>query len=245
MLASLSFINPRQINPLKNPLIQKPSGKLRNGPEESETTAQVPSDEGARAAQAQEGSAMTIVGTCSTGIMLLILGTVTPGFAHQQEFVPGHPGQHAGPERRGNGPGRGQGEPRQGPDRPGRPQGPGRQGGPQGRWQDHRAHDFHSEHRDWHQRGGYAGYRIPEDRFRGHFGQDHGFRLSGYPMVMRGGYPFFRMGGFGFSVIDPWPEYWGAGWESNDDVYVDFADGGYYLHNRRYPGDSVALSVNF
>jgi hypothetical protein len=188
---------------------------------------------------------MNAIGTYTTGVMILMLGTVTPGFA-QQEFLPKHgpeggPAQHQRPDRSGPEPGR-NGPGRQG----GRMGGPGgRQGGPGGRWQDRRAHDFRSEHRDWRQRGGYAGYRIPEDRFRGHFGSDHGFRLSGYPMAMVGGYPHFQMGGFGFSVLDPWPEYWGAGWENSDDVYVDFNDGGYYLRNRRYPRDGVALSVSF
>ena len=189
---------------------------------------------------------MTFVGTCTTGILLLLAGTVTPGFA-QEEFAPGRPGQHAGngPEHRGRPQGGGGAEHRQGPDQQGRPKDRGPQGDQRGRWQEHRAHDFQSEHRDWRQRGGYNGYRIPEGRFHDHFGEDHGFRLSAFPMAMRGGYPHFQMGGLGFSVIDPWPEYWGPGWERSDDVYVDFSDGGYYLHNRRYPRDSVALSVNF
>jgi hypothetical protein len=33
-------------------------------------------------------------------------------------------------------------------------------------WQERRARSWESEHRTWQQRGGYNGYRIPDDRFR-------------------------------------------------------------------------------
>ena len=108
-------------------------------------------------------------------------------------------------------------------------------------WQQHRAHNWQSEHRDWQQRGGYNGYRIPEDRYRGYFGPDHGFRIYSYPVEMVGGYPRFQYGGFSFSVVDPWPEYWSDNWYENDDVYIDYSGDGYYLYNRRYPRDRIAI----
>jgi hypothetical protein len=79
-------------------------------------------------------------------------------------------------------------------------------------WQQHRATNWQSEHRDWQQRGGYNGYRIPDDRYRGHFGQDHWFRIHSYPMELYGGYPRFQYGGFWFGFMDPWPEYWPDDW---------------------------------
>ena len=106
-----------------------------------------------------------------------------------------------------------------------------------------RAHNWQSEHRDWQQRGGYNGYRIPDDRYRGHFGQDHWFRIHRYPMELYGGYPRFRYGGFWFGFMDPWPEYWSDDWYDNDDVYVVYSDDGYYLYNRRYPQDRIAITV--
>jgi hypothetical protein len=63
-------------------------------------------------------------------------------------------------------------------------------------------------------------------------------------MVMVGGFPRFNYGGLYFSVMDPWPEYWASNWYGNDDVYIDYTGGGYYLYNRRYPNDQVALSVS-
>lgn len=113
----------------------------------------------------------------------------------------------------------------------------------QAAWQGHRAHNWQSEHRDWQQRGGYHGYRIPDDRYRGHFGRDHWFRIYSYPVVVVGGFPRFQYDGFWFSIIDPWPESWSDDWYDNDDVYIDYSDGGYYLYNRSYPGDRIAVEV--
>ena len=110
-------------------------------------------------------------------------------------------------------------------------------------WQEHRAHNWQSEHRDWQQRGGYNGYRIPDDRYRVNFGSSHWFRVNRYPMELYGGYPRFRYGGFWFGFMDPWPEYWSDNWYDNDDVYIVYSGSGYYLYNRRYPHDRIAITV--
>jgi hypothetical protein len=107
-------------------------------------------------------------------------------------------------------------------------------------WQQHRAGRWQAEHRTWHQRGG---YRIPEEHFRGHFGEQRRFRIYSLPLVIVSGYPSFQYGGFWFSVVDPWPEYWPRDWYENDDVYIDYSGDGYYLYNRRYPWDRVSVSV--
>ncbi len=60
---------------------------------------------------------------------------------------------------------------------------------------------------------------------------------------MVGGYPRFQYGVYWFSLIDPWPEYWSDDWYDNDDVYVDYSEDGYYMYNRRHPGDRIAVSV--
>ena len=111
-------------------------------------------------------------------------------------------------------------------------------------WQEHRSQHWESEHRNWQQRGGYHGYRIPDDRFRGYFGQDHGFRIHGLPFLVVGGYPRFQFHGYWLSAVDPWPEYWGNDWYDNDDVYVTYVDNGYYLYNRRYPNVGIAISIS-
>jgi hypothetical protein len=79
--------------------------------------------------------------------------------------------------------------------------------------------------------------RIPDDRFRANFGQEHVFVIN--EPVMVGGFSRFQYGGFWFGFVNPWP----AEWYYTDNVYVDFIDGGYYLCNPYYPGARVAISV--
>jgi hypothetical protein len=114
----------------------------------------------------------------------------------------------------------------------------------QSAWQQHRSQRWDSDHRNWQQRGGYNGYRIPDDRYRGYFGRDHGFRIYGLPFLVVGGYPRFQYEGYWISLVDPWPEYWGNDWYDNDDVYVTYADNGYYLYNRRYPNVGIAIRIS-
>jgi len=111
-------------------------------------------------------------------------------------------------------------------------------------WQGRRARDWRSDHRTWEQRGGYHGYRIPEYRFGRYFGQGHLFRIHDLPVIVTGGYPRFLYGGYWFSLLDPWPEYWTADWYETDDVYVVYGGDGYYLYNRRYPSVGIAVSIS-
>src|SRR6266849_2893023 len=111
-------------------------------------------------------------------------------------------------------------------------------------WQEHRSQRWDSDHRTWQQRGGYNGYRIPDERFRGYFGEGHGFRIYGLPFLVVGGYPRFQYDGYWFSMVDPWPEYWANDWYDTDDVYVAYVDNGYYLFDRRYPTVGIAVSIS-
>ena len=114
----------------------------------------------------------------------------------------------------------------------------------QSAWQEHRSQRWDSDHRTWQQRGGYNGYRIPDDRFRVYFGPEHGFRISGLPFLVVGGYPRFQYGGYWCSLVDPWPGSWAANWYDTDDVYVVYVDNGYYLFNRSYPNVGIAISIS-
>jgi hypothetical protein len=107
----------------------------------------------------------------------------------------------------------------------------------------HRAQHWEHEHHSWRERGGYRGYRIPDSRFRAHFGREHWFRVHTVPVVV-GGYPRFQFGGFWFSMVDPWPEYWSRSWYQTDDVYVDYVNDGYYMYNRSHPGVGIAINVS-
>jgi outer membrane biosynthesis protein TonB len=79
------------------------------------------------------------------------------------------------------------------------------------------------------------GSRIPDDRFRAHFGQEHRFRVTQANYSSRR----FQYGGYWFGFVDPWP----TNWLYTQDVYVVDIDGVYYLCNAMYPGVNIALSV--
>ncbi len=111
-------------------------------------------------------------------------------------------------------------------------------------WQQHRSNNWQSDHRDWQQRGGYHGYRIPDNRYNGYFGQQNVFVIYSQPYRVVGGFPRFQYGGYWFSVVDPWPQDWSANWYQTDDVYVVYQNNGYYMYNQRYPGIGLAISVS-
>jgi hypothetical protein len=215
---------------------------------------------------------MRVVGIISTAILSLLLGVVAPADAQQgQQGKQDHPKQqqskheqakpkqqHAqqhGQSGQNRQPQHAQQQQRQGQNKPqayaqqhrgnGQPQRTQeRQRVYQSAWQQHRAGSWQSDHRTWQQRGGYNGYRIPEYRYRGYFGPEHGFRIYGRPFLVVGGYPRFQYGGYWFSLVDPWPEYWANDWYDTDDVYVSYVDNGYYLFNRRYPTVGIAISIS-
>jgi hypothetical protein len=81
-------------------------------------------------------------------------------------------------------------------------------------------------------RGG--GGRIPDDRFKANFGQEHRFRVNQADYRNHR----FQYGGYSFGFVDPWP----SNWLYTQDVYVVEIDGVYYLCNPMYPGVNLALS---
>jgi hypothetical protein len=108
-------------------------------------------------------------------------------------------------------------------------------------WQQDGSSNWQADHRTWAQRGGYGGYYIPPATFGLHFGAGNWFRIQSQPVIV-GGYPRFQYGGYSFLMVDPWPGDWAPNWYSADDVYVGF-ENGYYLYNRQYPGEAIAITV--
>ena len=92
----------------------------------------------------------------------------------------------------------------------------------------------HSSHAAPAQQAHHGG-RIPDDRFRAHFGQEHRFRVTAANYSSHR----FQYGGYWFGFVDPWP----TNWLYTQDVYVVDIDGVYYLCNAMYPGVNIALSV--
>ena len=83
--------------------------------------------------------------------------------------------------------------------------------------------------------GNNGGGRIPEDRYRANFGQEHRFRVSQGDYNNRR----FQYGGYWFGFEGAWP----SNWLYTQDVYVVEINGVYYLCNPMYPGVNVALIV--
>jgi hypothetical protein len=79
------------------------------------------------------------------------------------------------------------------------------------------------------------GGRIPDDRYKANFGQQHTFRVS------QGDYNNhrFQYGGYSFGFVGAWP----SNWLYTQNVYVIDIDGVYYLCNPAYPGVNVELAV--
>jgi hypothetical protein len=100
--------------------------------------------------------------------------------------------------------------------------------------------------RSWRERGGYHGERIPDADYRRHFGRAHAFRVYTMPFMVVSGEPRFQYSGYWFDVVDPVPVYWGPNWYQDDDVYVVYSSGGYYLYNERFPRRAgISISVAF
>jgi hypothetical protein len=81
------------------------------------------------------------------------------------------------------------------------------------------------------------GARIPDDRFREHFGRNHKFRVE--RIVLIENRPRFQYTGYWFELIDPWP----ADWSYSDDCYIDYIDEEYFLINPMHPGIRLAVIV--
>ena len=81
---------------------------------------------------------------------------------------------------------------------------------------------------------GNGGGRIPADKFKANFGQQHTFHVS------QGDYRShrFQYGGYSFGFVDVWP----SNWLYTQDVYVIEINGVYYLCNASFPGVNLALS---
>lgn len=103
--------------------------------------------------------------------------------------------------------------------------------------EEHRDEVKQEEHHDQHMEQRRDARRIDDAHFRSHFGHDHHFAIRHVTMV--GGRPHFAYGGYNFEIVDAWP----AGWSYNDNCYIDFVDGGYFLFDLRHPGVRIAVTV--
>jgi hypothetical protein len=93
-------------------------------------------------------------------------------------------------------------------------------------------HDQQMEHHDAREER-----RIDDAHWKQHFGRDHHFAIHHVNVVE--GHPRFTYGGYTFAIVQPWP----GGWSYNDNCYIDYVDGAYYLFDLRHPGVRIAVTI--
>jgi len=54
------------------------------------------------------------------------------------------------------------------------------------------------------------------------------------------GKPSFAYGGYTFVLVDAWPSQWVY---DDDDYYIDYVDGEYWMYNMLYPGARVMVII--
>jgi hypothetical protein len=74
---------------------------------------------------------------------------------------------------------------------------------------------------------------VPDEKFRAQIGREHHFHVA------RSEDRRISYGGYYFTYGEAWP----SGWDYNDDVYIDYGDGQYYLIDLRHPGVRLLLVV--
>jgi len=75
---------------------------------------------------------------------------------------------------------------------------------------------------------GQQGQKIPDDKFRSHFGRQHTFRVK--TTVVKG-QRRFQYRGYWFALANPWP----GDWAYTDDCYIDYIDGECVLIDLLHP----------
>jgi hypothetical protein len=170
---------------------------------------------------------MKLVGVLSTAVLSLALGVAVPAFAqdHEQDDQKATPAQDdkkAQPEK----PAAKQEEkPATQPEKNAKPEEKNAQQGNNARPAEKSAPEQHAAGN---------GNRIPADKYKANFGQQHTFRVSQAEYSNRS----FQYGGYSFGFVGVWP----SNWLYTQNVYVVEIDGMYYLCNPMYPGVNLELS---
>ena len=182
----------------------------------------------------------------STAVMVLLMCTALPSFAQRGEGEKGGGGggqaqhqaqpQHSQPAQRQAHPERTQQTQRQAqPQRVQQTQQTQRQPQPQ---RTQPGYGGQGARTSSYSRGGGGQYgRISNASYGSHFGNGHSFRMGRPQMI--GGYNRFQYGGYWFGYNQAWP----VGWGYDDDVYVVYEDGGYYMYDMMHPGIHFSLNI--
>src|SRR5580658_70067 len=165
---------------------------------------------------------MKLVGLISTAVLSLTLGVAAPAYAQeqhdQQEEQKAKPAQE---------------EKKAQPEKSAKPEEKSVKSQEKPAQQEKNARPAEKNEKSQHAGNG-GGGRIPADKFKASFGQQHTFRVSQSDYRNHR----FQYGGYSFGFVDPWP----SNWLYTQDVYVVDINGVYYLCNASYPGGNLTLS---
>jgi hypothetical protein len=165
---------------------------------------------------------MKLVGLISTAVLSLTLGVAAPAYAQeqhdQQEEQKAKPAQE---------------EKKAQPEKSAKPEEKSVKSQEKPAQQEKNARPAEKNEKSQHAGNG-GGGRIPADKFKASFGQQHTFRVSQSDYRNHR----FQYGGYSFGFVDPWP----SNWLYTQNVYVVEINGVYYLCNASYPGVNLTLS---
>jgi hypothetical protein len=187
---------------------------------------------------------MKLVGAISTAVLSLSLGAGIPAYArqeqHDQQEEKEKPAQEREKKAQPEKPAKQEEKNARQEDKNTRPEERNAQQEKNNNKEEKSAREQHSQEarpakQDEHARGNGGGGRIPDDRFRANFGQEHRFRVNQSDYNNRR----FQYGGYWFGFEGSWP----SNWLYTQEVFVVEIDGVYYLCNANYPGVNIVLSV--
>lgn len=174
---------------------------------------------------------MNLVGFISTAVLSLALVAAAPVFAqeqHEQEEQKGKPAaqdeKKAQPEKSA--------KPEQKPEAQQEKSAKPEEKNAQQEEKNAKPAEKNAQHEQ--HAAGNGGGRIPADKFKANFGQQHSFRVSENDYRNHR----FEYGGYSFGFVDAWP----SNWLYTQNVYVVEINGVYYLCNASFPGVNLALS---
>ena len=182
---------------------------------------------------------MRLVGVISTAVLSLVLGVAAPAFAqeqHEQEEQKGKPAaqeeKKAQPEKSA----KQEEKPAAQQETNAKPEEKNAQQEDKNAKPAEKSAQQHPQQAQPEQQraSGNGGGRIPADKFKANFGEQHSFRVSQSEYSNHR----FQYGGYSFGFVDPWP----SNWLYTQNVYVVEINGVYYLCNASFPGVNLALS---
>jgi flagellar motor protein MotB len=171
-----------------------------------------------------EATLVNLIGFISTAVLSLALVAAAPAFAQEQHEQEEQKGKPAAQE-----------EKKAQPEKAAKPEGkPAAQQEKNAKPVEKSAKPEEKNAKTEQHAAGNGGGRIPADKFKANFGQQHTFHVS------QGDYRNhrFQYGGYSFGFVDPWP----SNWLYTQDVFVIEINGVYYLCNPMYPGVNITLS---